>query len=84
MNPAREFRRLKAAAGSGRQAAHRSDPVVPAPHILLALGDAEMAERVVSDLVVRECVVSCVTPRRGCGIPADDLCLLAMHGAAFS
>jgi hypothetical protein len=49
-----------------------------------ALGGAEMAERVVSDVIVAECVLRCGGPQRGCGIPTDDLCLLAMHGASRS
>ena len=48
---------------------------------LLAPGDAEMAERVVSDVIVAECVLHCGSPWRGCGIPIDEPCLLAMQGA---
>jgi hypothetical protein len=78
---AREFR-LKAPAGARRKAVLRGDAAEPYRRILLALGDGEMAERVVSDVVVQECLLSCGVPWRGCGIPADDLCLLAMQGAA--
>jgi hypothetical protein len=48
---------------------------------LLTLDDPEMAEQIVSELIIAECVLRCGSPWRGCGIPADDLCLLAMHGA---
>jgi hypothetical protein len=71
-----------AAVGQGRVPCHRQAawPYRPA---LLAPADAEMGERVVSDVIVAECVLHC-SPRRGCGIPADDPCLLAMHGALLT
>jgi hypothetical protein len=51
---------------------------------LLRPADAEMGERVVSDVIVAECVLRCSSPRRGCGIPVDDPCLLAMQGALLT
>jgi hypothetical protein len=46
------------------------------------LGDVEMAERVVSDVIVAECSLRCGSPWRGCGIPAEDPCLLAIRAAS--
>jgi hypothetical protein len=56
----------------------------PNHQVLLTLDDAEMAEQVVSDVIVAECMLRCGSPWRGCGIPAGDLCLLAMQGARVS
>jgi hypothetical protein len=81
MNLARGFL-LKACAGAKRKVAHQGDAAESYRRILLTFGDAEMAEQVVSDVIVQECVLRCGSPWRGCGIPADGLCLLAMQGAA--
>jgi hypothetical protein len=72
MHRARDSR-LKTSGDAGRGKAHQG---------LFTLGDAEMAEQVVSDAVVQECLMRCGIAWRGCGIPADDLCLLAMQGVA--
>jgi hypothetical protein len=68
----------KGAANSKRRGAE------PYGQIQLAASSAEMAEQFVSDVSVRECVLRCGGLSRGCGIPADDLCLLAMQGASQS
>jgi hypothetical protein len=81
MNLARGLH-LKASAGGKRKDAYQGDAAESYRRILFTFGDAEMAEQVVSDVVVQECVLRCGSPWRGCGIPADDLCLLAMQGAA--
>jgi hypothetical protein len=72
----------KASADSKREDAHQGDGTQPYRGTLLTFRGAEMAEQVVSDVIVQECVLRCGTPWRGCGIPADDHCLLALHGAA--
>jgi hypothetical protein len=81
MNLARGFH-PKFSAASNHEKALRGDAPQPCRRTLLTVGDAEMAEQVVSDAIVQECVLRCGSPWRGCGIPADDLCLLAMRGAA--
>jgi hypothetical protein len=75
---------MKASAGAKGKEAHQGDAAESYRRILLTFGDLEMAEQVVSDVLVQECVLRCGSPWRGCGIPADDICLLAMHGAARS
>lgn len=72
----------KASAGAQHNEAHQGDDAGSYRRALLAFGDAEMAEQVVSDAMVRACVSGCGSPWRGCGIPADDHCLLAMLGTA--
>jgi hypothetical protein len=79
MNLVRRFR-PKASAGSWDTEAQR-DIAAPYQWTGLSPGDAEMTEQFVSDMIVRECVLHCGGPWRGCGIPADELCLLAMQGA---
>jgi hypothetical protein len=81
MNLARGFR-PKASVGSKYKKAHQGDAAESCRRTLLTPRDAEMAEQVVSDVIVQECVLNCGGPWRGCGIPAEDLCLLAMQGAA--
>ena len=70
----------KAFAGAQRNETYQGDDAGSYRPALLASGDAEMAEQVVSDAMVRACVLGCGSPRRGCGIPAEDHCLLAMLG----
>jgi len=72
---------LKAPADGKPHEAHQCEPAESYRPALLALGDPEMAEQVVSDAIVQACVSRCGSPWRGCGIPADGLCLLAMLGA---
>jgi hypothetical protein len=72
MNLARGFR-LRNSGDAGRGEAHQG---------LFTFGDAEMAEQVASDAIVRARLPRCGIPWRGRGIPADGLCLLAMQGAA--
>jgi hypothetical protein len=83
MNLARGFR-PKASVGSKYKKAHQGDAAESCRRTLLTPRDAEMAEQVVSDVIVQECVLNCGGPWRGCGIPAEDLCLLAMQGTAGS
>jgi hypothetical protein len=73
---------MKASAGAKGKEAHHGDAAESYRGILLAFCDLEMAEQVVSDVLVQECVLRCGSPWRGCGIPADDICLLAMQAAA--
>jgi hypothetical protein len=73
---------LKASADGKRKEEHRGDAAESYRRILLTFGDVEMAEQVVSDVIVQECVLRCGSPWRACGIPVDDLCLLAIQGAA--
>ena len=82
MNLVRDFR-LRASAGAGHKAVHHGDAIEPYRRILPTLRDPEMAEQVVSDAIVQECVLHCGNPWRGCGIPADAVCLLAMQGAGW-
>jgi hypothetical protein len=73
---------LKASAGrkgggnSGRDGAERYG------QIRLTAGSAELAEQLVSAVIVGECLLRCGSLSRGCGLPADNLCLLAMQGAS--
>jgi hypothetical protein len=73
---------LKASAGrngagnSGRDGAERYGQV------RLTAGSAELAEQLVSEVILGECILRCGSLSRGCGIPADNLCLLAMQGAS--
>lgn len=83
VNPARGLL-PKASAGAQHNEAHRGDDAGSYLPALLTFGDAEMAEQVVSDAIVQACVLGCGSPWRGCGIPADDDCLLAMLGTAQS
>lgn len=74
-----------AAAGDGAEVSlDRRQPAWPHRPAQLILDDAEMAEHVVSDAIVAECVLRCGGPWKRCGLPAGDLCLLAMHGARRS
>jgi hypothetical protein len=57
--------------------------VAPGSPVTLTVREAELAERVVSAVAVADCLLSCSSPVRHCGIPAEDLCLLAMHGASW-
>ena len=79
MNLARGLR-PKPYAGAQHNKAHQGDDTESYRSTLLAFGDAEMAEQVVSDAIVQACVLACRSLWRGCGIPADDHCLLAMLG----
>jgi hypothetical protein len=72
----------KASAGAQHKEAYQGDDPESDWPLLLAYGDAEMAERVVSPAIVQMCALGCGSPRRGCGIPADGHCLLAMLGTA--
>jgi hypothetical protein len=82
-NPAHGFLQ-RASAGGKHKDAHHSDAAEPYRRTVLTLGDAEIAEQIVTDAIVQACVLRCSSPLRGCGIPADDLCLLAMQGAALA
>jgi hypothetical protein len=73
---------MKAPAGAKGKEAHQGAAAESYRGILLTFGGLEMAEQVVSDVLVQECVLRCGSPWRGCGIPADDICLLAMQAAA--
>jgi hypothetical protein len=75
---------LQAAPGDTDDLSHDQQAGWPYGQALLTLDDAELAEQVVSDVTVAECVLRCGSPWRGCGIPAGDLCLLAMQGASLS
>jgi hypothetical protein len=55
MNLARDFR-LKASVGPRRKSAHQGDAADAYRRTLLSLSDAEMAEQVVSDEIVRACM----------------------------
>jgi hypothetical protein len=71
----------KAAAGNKHDETHQRSSAEGHRQILAALGTAELAEQVVSDVIVQDCVLRCGGSRRGCGIPAEDLCLLALRAA---
>jgi hypothetical protein len=72
---------MKASAGAKGKETHQGDAAGSYRGILLTFGGLEMAEQIVSDVLVQECVLRCGSPWRGCGIPADDICLLAMQAA---
>ncbi len=73
---------LQSAAGDKDEVSYDRQVAWPYRQGVLAPGDAEMAERVVSHMSVAECVLRCSSPSRGCGIPIGDPCLLAMQGAS--
>jgi hypothetical protein len=73
---------LQSAAGDKDEVSYDRQVAWPYRQGVLAPGDAEMAERVVSHMSVAECVLRCGGLSRGCGIPIDDPCLLAMQGAS--
>jgi hypothetical protein len=75
---------LKTSAGRKDEETFERHAAEPYGQILLTAGSAEMAEQVVSDATVAECVLRCGSSWRGCGIPADNLCLLAMQGLSQS
>jgi hypothetical protein len=69
---------------AGRKDEEISGPAAASSYRRFAptLGYVEMAERVVSDVIVAECSRRCGSPWRGCGIPAEDPCLLAIRAAS--
>jgi hypothetical protein len=72
MKPGRDFR-VSTSGDAGRGQTRQG---------LFACGDSEQAEQVLSNALVQACMVRCGIPWRECGIAPDDLCLLAMQGAA--
>jgi hypothetical protein len=72
---------LKASAGRKGGENSPCDGTELRGQIRLTAGSAEMAEQLVSQVIVGECMLRCGNLSRGCGIPADNLCLLAMQGA---
>jgi len=75
---------LKASAGRIGGENSSRDGAEPCGQIRLTAGSAELAEQLVSQVIVGECMLRCGSLSRGCGIPADNLCLLAMRGASQS
>jgi hypothetical protein len=75
---------LKTPGGRTNDGTSERHAAEPNGQILLTAGSAELAEQVISDVIVAECVLRCVRQWRGCGIPADNLCLLAMKGAGWT
>jgi hypothetical protein len=66
----------KGGGNSGRDGAERYG------QIRLTAGSAELAEQLVSAVILGECLLRCGSLSRGCGLPAGNLCLLAIQGRA--
>jgi hypothetical protein len=72
---------LRSAAVDKGEVSYHGQAALPHRPAPLRSGHADLAEQVVSDVMVMECLLHCGSPWRRCGIPADDPCLLAMQGA---